>query len=256
MTMSPIGCASPVERHRRRVNIFAVTFSLLCLAPTAASVAEPSTSCRDEVAAAFERLKTLPHRKEETIVVSDQQTAHEISEFLPPDRIRKIENNGVPGYGTSQTIWVGQRVWSNWTGWPWGWRAWDPFLLRGRGMESADMPIAADAVFECLGRVEFEGKTYLGYRSRIEKMFAVVVPHNGALSDTAQQELERKLRQMPQEWRTFFVDPQTTLPAHDLAAQENKLGNPSRKVQYSYPTDIKIEPPLWCRLGLCRSILK
>jgi hypothetical protein len=82
------------------------------------------------------------------------------------------------------------------------------------------------------------------------------VPRNGELSDPTQQELQRKLRQLPQEWRTVFVDPQSALPAHDLTAQENQLDHPGRKVQYTYPTDIKIDPPLWCRLGLCRSILE
>jgi hypothetical protein len=44
---------------------------------------------RDEVAAAFERLKTSgrPYRKEMSSVISDQYqlTSHETAEFLPPD---------------------------------------------------------------------------------------------------------------------------------------------------------------------------
>ncbi|MBO0756597.1 MAG: hypothetical protein J2P54_12090 [Bradyrhizobiaceae bacterium] len=267
--MSPIGCTFRAAPHRRYVKTLAVaTFSLLWLASTEAWVAEPSTSCRDEVAAAFERLRTSgrPYRKKVTsdvsdpFAVGDRKILRETAEFLAPDRMREIMNittNGVVDR-ENETIRVGQRVWSNWTGWPWGWRTWDPFLLRGRepGSELADTPVPADAVFECLGTVEFEGTAYLGYRGRIEKRFEVVVPHNGALNDPTQQELLRKLRQLPQEWRTIFVDPQTALPAYDLAAQENQLDNPSHKVQYSYPTSIKIEPPLWCRLGLCRSVLR
>jgi len=61
---------------------------------------------------------------------------------------------------------------------------------------------------------------------------------------------------MPQEWRTVFVDPQSMLPAHDLVAQNNHLDSPSYKVRYTYPNDIKIEPPFWCQLNLCRSILR
>jgi hypothetical protein len=61
---------------------------------------------------------------------------------------------------------------------------------------------------------------------------------------------------MPQEWRTVFVDPQSMLPAHDLVAQNNQLDSPSHKVRYTYPNDIKIEPPFWCQLNLCRSILR
>jgi hypothetical protein len=32
-----------------------------------------------------------------------------------------------------------------------------------------------------------------------------------------------------------------------------KISNPSSKVRYTHP-NINVEPPLWCRLGLCRSV--
>jgi hypothetical protein len=114
-----------------------------------------------------------------------------------------------------------------------------------------DRPIPADAMFECLGRVEFKGTAYIGYRARLNKATLTLVGTNGALSETRKQELDRKLRQMPQEWRTVFIDPQSILPAYDLEAQENQLDSPSSKVRYTYPSNIKIEPPLWCRVGLC-----
>jgi hypothetical protein len=54
-----------------------------------------------------------PYRKEVTFVVGGQQHFHGTVEFLPPDRMREITNNGVPGYGTVETIRVGQRAWLN-----------------------------------------------------------------------------------------------------------------------------------------------
>jgi hypothetical protein len=108
-------------------------------------------------------------------------------------------------------------------------------------------------VYECLGRVEFEGAAYLGYRARLEK-WIVAMTYSGALSETRERELDRKHEQMPQEWRTVFVDPQSALPAYEVVAQDNQLGNPSSKVRYTYPNNINIEPPFWCRLGLCRSV--
>jgi hypothetical protein len=107
-------------------------------------------------------------------------------------------------------------------------------------------PIPADAVFECLGKVEFEGTVYLGYRHRFDRVIiSEVAP--GASSETRQQELSRK----PQVWRTVLVDRDSMLPAYDLVSQAHQLDNPRDKVQYTYPNNIKIEPPLWCRLGLC-----
>jgi hypothetical protein len=52
-----------------------VTFSVLCAACT-----EAPSNCGDEVAAAFQRLRTSgrPYRREETSVISDRQTFHEI----------------------------------------------------------------------------------------------------------------------------------------------------------------------------------
>jgi hypothetical protein len=257
-TTNQIGC---VFRAAPRHAVKTLTLGTLLLCLGTALVAEPSTVCRDEVAAAFERLKTLPYRKAVTFDLSDHLSAGDriifrgTAEFLPPDRMREIKRtttNGVAGW-SDETIWVGQRAWSNWGGFFWGWRAWDPILMPR--LLLAENPVPANAVFACLGRVEFEGTAYLGYRTRVDQAFAMIVLRDGAVSDARQRELEQKLKQMPQEWRTVFVDPQSALPALDLAGQENQLDHPSRKVRYTYPTNIKIEPPVWCRLGLCRSIL-
>jgi hypothetical protein len=73
-----------------------------------------------------------------------------------------------------------------------------------------------------------------------------------AVAPGTSNETEYKvLTHEPLEWRTVFVDRESMLPAYDLLSQEYKLDNPRRKAQYTYPTDIKIEPPYWCRLGLC-----
>jgi hypothetical protein len=251
------------------------TFALLCAGCTKASA-----DCRGEVAAAFERLRTSgrPYRMETTSVISSQQTSRQTSEFVPPDRVRGATTNGVRGYGPTETIRIGQRAWLNEAGgWPWGWREWDPRLaddllarmekipadvvgarmrifMEGRDfavfhflfLQNHDS-IPAGAVFECLGKVEFEGTTYIGYRDRSVTRIIVGVAPSGASSDVGQQDLSRQ----PQEWRTVLVDRESMLPAYDLLSQEYQLDNPRHKVQYTYPIDITIEPPFWCRLGLC-----
>jgi len=226
-------------------TLVVAAFSLLC-----AGCNEAPVNCRGEVAAAFERLSTSgqPYRKETVIVGGDHQPFHETSEFLPPDRMRQITNNGIPGDGTVEIIRVGARAWSNEKE---GWLEWGPGLAQliySAGMDFSarpDLAVPANTVFECLGRVKFQGTAYLGYRARFDQAIAVPVARNTPLSETKQQELSRTLQQMPQEWRTVFIDPQSTLPAHDLVAQENQLDSPRRKVQYTYPNSIKIEPPVW-----------
>jgi hypothetical protein len=257
------------------------TFALLC-----AACAEASADCRDEVAAAFERLRTSgrPYRMETASVISDQQTTYRLSEFVPPDRMREITSNGVRGYASDETIRVGQRAWLNESGgWPWGWREWDPraaddLLARLRTIPADDVParmrmifaaarvdlaalrflplrdrpVFTGDVFECLGRVQFEGTMYLGYRTRFDTATVVTatIVAPGASSETDQQQLSRK----PQMWRTVLVDRESMLPAYDLVSQAYQLDRPRDKVEYTYPDDIKIEAPLWCRLGLCRSV--
>jgi hypothetical protein len=290
MTMSPFRCVAAPDGQRAAKTLMAA-FALLCAARAEALAAEASTACRDEVVAAFEGLKTSgrPYRKEVTSDVSDPSGVGDrkpfrgTSEFLPPDRMQEIWGTGITGYGTAETIRIGERAWSNWAGgWPWGWFEWD-FRLRDRWRGPAkdrpgdgvngppgpmvleggrdfsppfsplqDHVIRAGDVFECLGKVEFKGMAYLGYRARLEKRIAVIAM--GPLSESRQQELSRKLQQMPQEWRTVFIDPESRLPVYDLVAKENQLDNPSSKTRYTYPDGLKIEPPLWCRIGLCGSV--
>jgi hypothetical protein len=271
-----------------RTFLAVVMLSACSQEPAEQERAAAQADCRGEVAAAFERLKTSgrPYRKETSSVISDQYqlTSHETAEFLPPDRMREITSYGVLAYGNHETIRVGQRAWLNEEVWPWGWREWDPrpaddllarlqtiaaddvpartrmiFAAAGRDSTSVrllplhDRPVLPGDMFECLGRVEFEGAVYLGYRVRFDRVELALA--FAASSETKQQELSRKPQDKPQdkpqEWRTVFVDPQRMLPAYDLVSQENQLGNPRDKVQYTYPNNIKIELPLWCWVGLC-----
>jgi hypothetical protein len=214
--------------------------------------ADAGVDCRDEVVAAFERLKTSgrPYRKE-TAATLGRWTYNDTVEFVPPDQMRLSSDDGRWIMNTYY-VRIGQRAWANWSPFPWGWSEYpDPgFMQRNLGTvaDFAAVLNMSPPVYECLGRIEFEGTAYLGYRARLEN----VVLTSGALSKRREPELDRKPEQMPQKWRTIFVDPESRLPAYELVAQEDQLGNPSSKVQYVYPNNIDIEPPLWCRLGLCR----
>jgi hypothetical protein len=215
--------------------------------------------CRDEVAAAFElrKISGRPYREEMT-VTTDRSTFHETVEFVPPDQMRLSNNN--MWIMNEYYIQIGQRAWANWSPFPWGWSEEypDPRFMQMKLRTSEDfaaVPNVTSPVFECLGRVEFEGTAYLGYRARLERRI-IAFASNGALSETRKRELDSRLEQMPQAWRTIFVDPESRLPAYELVAQGNQLRNPSSNVRYTYPNNIAIKPPLWCRLGLCRSLTR
>ena len=232
------------DRRRVATTLALATFSLLC-----AGCTKTPANCRGEVAAAFERLNTShrPYRTE-TIIVSAQQTLHVTAEFVPPDRTRQITNYGAPRYDTVELIRVGRRVWYNQN--KEGWREDEHGLAEVMDFVSAlpNRAVPPNAAFECLGRVEFKGTTYIGYRARIDQAISRTITsielHTDSPSKKDRQDVLSKLEQMPQEWRTVFVDIQNALPAHDLVAAENQPDNPRSSVKYTYPVDIRIEPPV------------
>jgi hypothetical protein len=63
------------------------------------------------------------------------------------------------------------------------------------------------------------------------------------LSEKEEQELLSKFQQMPQMWRTGFVDPTSMLPAWDLITPENQLDDPRSSERYTCSAYIWIEPP-------------
>jgi len=224
------------------------TFSLVC-----AGCTETPANCRDEVAAAFERLRTSgkPYRRETTFVISDQQTYRETAEYLPPDRMREITDRGIPGDEPSEVIRIGARAWDRKWSKRWSWHHWESGLAQDifsqrAGMDSSIWPdrvVPEGHVFECLGRVEFKGTVYAGYRARLPKVISSVSTSKSPPSEQDQQELMSKLQQMPQLWRTVLVDWRSALPAHDLVSEENQINNQTSEVHFTYPGDIKIEPP-------------
>ena len=233
---------------QRAVKALAIaTVSLLC-----AGCADTPANCRDEVAAAFERLRTSgrPYRREATYL-SDQRIYRETAEYFPPDRMREITDRGIPGDETSEVIRVGARAWDRKWSKRWSWHEWEPGLAQEifgqrAGMDFSIWPdriVPERDAFECLGRVMFRGAAYVGYRARLPKVIVSFSVSKAQPSEQERQELISKAQQMPQLWRTVFLDWQSALPAHDLVAEESQLDNPTSEVRFTYPSDIKIEPP-------------
>jgi len=106
-----------------------------------------------------------------------------------------------------------------------------------------DRIVSEREAFECLGRVVFKGTAYVGYRARLPKVIVSVSTSSAQPREQDQQELMSKFEKMPQLWRTVLLDWRSALPAHDIMAEENQLDNPASKVRFTYPSDIKIEPP-------------
>jgi len=225
--------ASAARNARHRAARALVVFSLL---GAGCSEAPPSAHCRDEVMAAFKRLETpgLAYRMETVRVYNGEAEFHMTSEFLPPDRRRYITYTSDPSYA-SEAIEIGERTWGRWRNGEWSEVKAKSVIVLTRD--------AKDEAFACLGPVEFNGKAYVGYRARAAESFVrdVLRPQ----SEKALQEDLAAIRHMPQPWRTVLLEPSSLLPAYRLLAQENQFDGPNMSSEhYTYPDDIRIEPPI------------
>jgi len=212
-----------------------------------------SASCRDDVAAAFERLKGQSHRIEITDSISSYQTATAVVEVVPPDRRREVTSNGVQGYAPHEIIWIGQQAWSQTEGiGPWRWTQWGAESVRKNpgSWGYYDTLIPEDAEFECLGEVRFDGRTLLGYHSRIVTRKIGVIVEPGANQEEIKQLAMRALAALPQESRLVYVDPVSGLPAYDLIAADGQPDRPRYKARYTY-LRLRISRPFWCSLRMC-----
>src|SRR5262245_22146766 len=239
---------------------------MLVLAALLACCSDAPARCRAEVAASFEQLRTsgTPYRKETAITVSDYQSFLEIAEYIPPDRMRSITTNRMREHEAhgirlpaneinSEVIRVGARAWGKaahtWGNEQTGWQEWDPKLVQelfGAGMDFLLFPdrvIPAGAAFECLGEVAFRDDTDDGYRTRLDKSVAYNAPTDPKERKALETSVRKQLWEMPQEWRTVFVDKSSGLPVYDMVAAADRLDTPRHSVHYTYAADMKIDPP-------------
>jgi hypothetical protein len=78
-----------------------------------------------------------------------------------------------------------------------------------------DRPVLPGDVFECLGRVKFEGAVYLGYRVRFGRV-EFELASAFASSETKQRELSRKPQDNPKTGVLFSSIPKACSPLTTL----------------------------------------
>lgn len=196
-----------------RLNVFVL--SLLAFAASAS--AGMACDGRAEVEAAFAKQHEKPWR---TRIASTSETGpvqEQIYDYQPPDRLHRTVKVGDE---TVETIGVGRRAWSAQGG---AWKELDGPYARvvTTHLSASFAKPRASADFTCLGEVAYEGKTYLGYQTKPEKM------EDGKVVA-----------------RTIYVDPATGLPAYNIIGTVGGDDEPPlHKEEHSYPTDIDIIGP-------------
>ncbi len=86
--------------------------------------------------------------------------------------------------------------------------------------------------FECLGKQQVAGKDLLAYQGENEDP----EEKKDAAAKNQPKAPDRPVR-------IIYVDPTTGLPLRSVFARANKMDKPIFEATYSYPVDIKVEPP-------------
>lgn len=178
-------------------------------------------NCAKDVAAAFEKQRTSKAFRVAMTQPSAEGPVDMTVDYMPPDRMMQtVKASHMPG--DQQTILVGSRAFAGSSG------AFEELLPQFTQSIVSEVARAVGppgdlGEFECLGKLDFDGKQLNAYRT----------------SDKAKAGTDAGQIMA----RTIYVDPATGLPAFNVVATIDGKGEPVMKASYSYPTDIEIEAP-------------
>lgn len=197
---------------------------LLSFCAVIALLAAPAyaADCNGEVLAAFEKQRTS---KAFRVALEQKMPEGDVKmtiDYIPPAKmLQTVVSPAMPG--EQQTMLVGDRAFAGLNG------VWEELLPMYSQSVVAEVHTAVGeapknlGVFECLGRVRFEGKEFVGYRTKPDA--DAEKPAEGAVT------------------RTIYVDAATGLPAYNVVGSGKQDDASAVKVVYSYPADVVIEAP-------------
>lgn len=193
------------------------------LLPTVILAASPALAedCAKDVAAAFEKQRTSKAFRVAMTQPSAEGPVDMTVDYIPPGRmLQTVTAAHMPG--EQQTMLVDGRAFAGSSG------AYEELLPQFAQSIVAEVatavgPPANLGSFACLGKVTFDGKDLLGYRTSDAPA--------DANPDTTMA-------------RTIYVDPASGLPQYNVVAALSGKAEPVLKAVYTYPTDVVIEAPV------------
>lgn len=208
----------------RRI-LFAAALSLLALpqafAEDTADKKSNANPCRDEVSAALQKLRNSSwFRMESTMITENGLTNMAIDYVLPDKMHQKVSIVGQPG--VQEVILVGTKAWANEGE---GWRVL-PTDITSQLLKQLDENVLQQQTdvgnYTCRGKVKLDGKDVISYK----------------LEDEAKEGAPKN-----EAYRMFYVDATTGLPAQNAIVTAGVQDKPLFKTTYSFPLDLKVEPP-------------
>jgi hypothetical protein len=199
----------------------------------AAGTAAQAANCKDEVASALKRQRETSGFRMAVDMIDASGKVKMMVEYVLPNRMRQVISSTADPQPV-ETIVVGNYAWSRREG-DKQWTVLNPQItqqLIGQMKENIGEEQGELTDFECLGKKPVSGKDYLAYQGENDQP--------GPKNLSKQQ--PPKLPDRPV--RVIYVDSTTGLPVRSVFGRADKLDKPIFEATYSYPIDLKIDPPM------------
>lgn len=204
---------------------------LTALALLIAASGAAEAACKDEVAAALDRQRKSSGFRMQTVMLSQDGLVNMTVDYLLPDRMHQTVST-LKDPKPVETILIGNQAWSRQDG---PWTLLQPETANQLAAQMKDTVGEGEAKltdFECLGKQQVAGKDLLAYQGENEDP----EEKKDAAAKNQPKAPDRPVR-------IIYVDPTTGLPLRSVFARANKMDKPIFEATYSYPVDIKVEPP-------------
>lgn len=184
---------------------------------------ENPNPCRDEVGQALSKLRKSSWFRMNTTMITEVGPTAMTVDYVLPDRMYQKVTETLTNK-TSEVILVGEEAWANQGG---GWMELPNGVmndLRTQVYENVLKEQEDVGNYACKGRVEIEGRAALSYKLEDEPAKDSTAPRN-------------------ETYRMFYVDAVTGLPIGNSLLSPGREKTPLFKATYTFPIDMKIEPP-------------
>ena len=179
--------------------------------------------CRDEVATALSKLRKSSWFRMSTTMITEVGPTAMIVDYVLPDRMYQKVTETLTNK-TSEVVLVGEQAWANQGA---GWMALPNSTmndLRTQIYENVLKEQEDVGNYACKGRTQLDGRDVLSYKLEDEPPKDSTSPRN-------------------EMYRMFYVDAMTGLPISNALLSPGRENAPLFKATYTFPIDMKIEPP-------------
>jgi hypothetical protein len=179
--------------------------------------------CRDEVAEALGKLRKSSWFHMATNMITENGPTTMEVDYVLPDKMRQKVTQTLTQQ-SSEVILSGEKAWGNQGT---GWQELPSDITQTLKAQMYDNVVAEQTdvgEYACKGKVQLEGRDALSYKLEQEQVKDSTAPKSAT-------------------FRMFYVDATTGLPLSNALMVPGREKSPIFKATYTFPLDIKIEPP-------------